>query len=72
MGSASVMWFRRDLRLRDNPALLAACAADEVVPLFVLDPFLWERAGRVRRAYLAASLRCARRVAGRRPGGPPR
>ena len=52
------MWFRRDLRLHDNPALLAACAADEVVPLFVLDPYLWDRAGAVRRAYLAASLRC--------------
>ena len=50
------MWFRRDLRLHDNPALLAACAADEVVPLFVLDPVLWDRAGKVRRAYLAASL----------------
>jgi deoxyribodipyrimidine photo-lyase len=54
---AAVMWFRRDLRLHDNPALRAACAADEVVPLFVLDPHLWERAGMVRRAYLAASLR---------------
>ena len=51
------MWFRRDLRLHDNPALLAACAADEVVPLFVLDPHLWERSGKVRQAYLAASLR---------------
>ena len=38
MATVSVMWFRRDLRLHDNPALLAACAADEVVPLFVLDP----------------------------------
>jgi deoxyribodipyrimidine photo-lyase len=51
------MWFRRDLRLRDNPALLAACAAEGVVPLFVVDPVLWSRSGEVRRAYLAASLR---------------
>ena len=50
------MWFRRDLRLTDNPALLAACAADEVVPLFVVDPLLWSRSGQVRRAYLSASL----------------
>jgi deoxyribodipyrimidine photo-lyase len=35
------MWFRRDLRLGDHPALLAAAAAtDEVLPLFVLDPSL--------------------------------
>jgi deoxyribodipyrimidine photo-lyase len=51
------MWFRRDLRLRDNPALLAACGAEQVVPLFVVDPLLWSRAGQVRRAYLAMSLR---------------
>jgi deoxyribodipyrimidine photo-lyase len=51
------MWFRRDLRLRDNPALLAACEAGRTVPLFVLDPVLWERAGPARRAYLAGSLR---------------
>src|SRR4051794_13753137 len=57
MPGTSVMWFRRDLRLGDNPALLAACAAGEVVPLFVLDPLLWGRSGPARRAYLAASLR---------------
>src|SRR4051812_35701383 len=50
------MWFRRDLRLTDNPALLAACTADEVLPLFVVDPLLWDRSGPMRRAYLAASL----------------
>ncbi|MDT9594128.1 deoxyribodipyrimidine photo-lyase [Nocardioides zeae] len=53
----SVMWFRRDLRLADNPALLAAAEAEAVLPLFVLDPALWGPAGPSRRAYLAASLR---------------
>ncbi len=53
----SVMWFRRDLRLGDNPALLEACADGDVLPLFVLDPALWGPAGPVRRAYLGASLR---------------
>ncbi len=56
MTSTSVMWFRRDLRLGDNPALLAACEAGEVVPLFVLDPLLWQRSGPARRTYLRASL----------------
>jgi deoxyribodipyrimidine photo-lyase len=51
------MWFRRDLRLRDNPALLEACADGEVLALFVLDPALWDPAGPSRRAYLSASLR---------------
>lgn len=56
------MWFRRDLRLRDNPALLAAVEAasadgdGRVVPLFVVDPALWNPAGPVRQGYLAASL----------------
>ncbi len=53
------MWFRRDLRLADNPALLDAVAAgdDGVVPLFVLDDALWGPSGDVRRAYLTSSLR---------------
>ncbi|HEX6247576.1 MAG TPA: deoxyribodipyrimidine photo-lyase [Nocardioidaceae bacterium] len=55
--SASVMWFRRDLRLEDNPALLEACGASEgVLPLFVVDPRLWGPAGEPRRAYLTRSL----------------
>jgi deoxyribodipyrimidine photo-lyase len=53
----AVMWFRRDLRTRDNPALLEAAAEGEVLPLFVLDPRLWGPAGPSRRAHLGASLR---------------
>ena len=53
----SVMWFRRDLRLADNPALRAAADDGDVLPLFVLDPALWGPAGPSRRAYLGASLR---------------
>lgn len=30
----SVLWFRRDLRLRDNPALLAAAGDGPVLPVF--------------------------------------
>lgn len=54
----SLLWFRRDLRLADNPALLSAAADGPVLPLFVVDPALWRPAGPVRRGYLAASLRC--------------
>ena len=37
----AVLWFRRDLRLHDHPALADALAqADRVAPLFVLDPAL--------------------------------
>ena len=34
----SIMWFRRDLRIGDNPALLAAIeSSEQVIPLFILD-----------------------------------
>ena len=58
----AIVWFRRDLRLSDHPAVLAAVAAaradgdPRVVPLFVVDPVLWNAAGDIRRASLAASL----------------
>ena len=51
------MWFRRDLRILDHPALMAAIAEGPVVPVFVIDPHLWEPAGDVRLSYLCASLR---------------
>ena len=57
MPTNTLMWFRRDLRLADNPALLEACASDGVLPLFVLDPALWGPAGVSRRWYLTRSLR---------------
>lgn len=58
MSTRSIFWFRRDLRLRDNPALLAAIAeSDEVIPLFIVDSQVASRAGEFRRAYLAESLR---------------
>ena len=53
----SIMWFRRDLRLRDNPALRAAAARGAVLGLFVIDPGLWDNAGPARRAWLSANLR---------------
>ncbi len=41
MADTAVVWFRRDLRVRDLPALAAACREHErVVPLFVFDPRL--------------------------------
>lgn len=55
------MWFRRDLRSADNPALLAALAEGPALPLFVLDPALWGPSGPSRQAYLVASLRSLRR-----------
>lgn len=53
----ALVWLRRDLRLRDHPAIAEAARGDDVVLLFVLDPRLWDRAGGARRAWLAATLR---------------
>lgn len=53
---SSVMWFRRDLRVRDNPALLAAVSDGPVTALFVIDPAIWSGAGPARRAWLAANV----------------
>jgi deoxyribodipyrimidine photo-lyase len=52
-----VVWFRRDLRLADNPALVEAIQAhNQVVPLFVWDPVLASRAGGPRLAFLHGCL----------------
>ena len=57
MPTRSLFWFRRDLRLHDNPALLdALAAADETLLLFIMDDEIADRAGAYRRAYLADSL----------------
>lgn len=58
-----VLWFRRDLRLQDNPALAAAAtgaAADgdgTVVPLVVVDTRQWHYFSNPLRNYLVASWR---------------
>src|SRR4051794_31416569 len=69
MATTTVMWFRRDLRLGDNPALLEACDSDGVLPLFVLDPALWGPAGISRRVYLGRSLRALDASLRRHQGG---
>jgi deoxyribodipyrimidine photo-lyase len=59
MPSRAVVWFRRDLRVADHPALLAALdAADQVVPLFVVDRALLggPTSGPNRRAFLHGAL----------------
>jgi len=55
--TGAVLWFRRDLRLRDHPAVQAASEAGPVTALFVLDPALLRSAGAPRVAFLLRSLR---------------
>ena len=55
----AILWFRQDLRLRDNPALNAAIATGRpVLPLYILDdetPGRW-RIGGAGRWWLHHSL----------------
>ena len=56
----ALLWFRRDLRLRDHPALASASDAacsDEVLACFVLDPRLEASSGQRRLQFLGDSLR---------------
>ncbi|CAG5070165.1 Cryptochrome DASH [Dyadobacter sp. CECT 9623] len=44
MADRIVYWFRNDLRLLDNEALLSACnSSDEIIPVFVFDPRQYEK-----------------------------
>ena len=58
MSDTALVWFRRDLRVRDQPTFLAARdAAKTALALFVLDPALLDPSGAARRTYLYRSLR---------------
>jgi len=39
----NVMWFRNDLRVRDNPALWHAAQSGAVIGLFVITPVQWQQ-----------------------------
>jgi deoxyribodipyrimidine photo-lyase len=68
--TAGVVWFRRDLRLEDNPAWAAATAAhDEVVAVFVVEATLMNAAGAIRRDQLLAHLHALHEILRDRGGG---
>ena len=55
----SIVWFRQDLRIADNPALLRAAEAGPVIPLYILDdetPGPW-KTGAAARWWLHHSLK---------------
>jgi deoxyribodipyrimidine photo-lyase len=54
----SIIWFRRDLRINDHPALLAAIeSSDQIIPLFILDKKQIDEAGSKLLSYMGQSLR---------------
>ncbi|MBO9397014.1 deoxyribodipyrimidine photo-lyase [Shimia sp. R9_2] len=54
--ATTLFWFRRDLRLCDNPGLAAAAARGDVVPVFVYDDVV-KRLGAASKLRLESSLR---------------
>jgi deoxyribodipyrimidine photo-lyase len=58
MTAPVLLWLRRDLRVTDQAALLAACAAGPVIPVYVLDDETpaHRRMGRASRWWLHQSL----------------
>ena len=61
-----IAWFRRDLRLDDNPAWAAATAEHgRVLALYVIDPALLDRAGSRRAARLLGDVAALDRAPGR-------
>ncbi|WP_181782851.1 cryptochrome/photolyase family protein [Pseudonocardia pini] len=57
MADRSVVWFRRDLRVADQPTFLAAAESDAALALFVLDPALTGPSGGARLNFLYGCLR---------------
>lgn len=39
----TVVWFKRDLRVTDHPALAFAAAQGPIVPLYIVEPEYWEQ-----------------------------
>ncbi|MDH3499175.1 MAG: DNA photolyase family protein [Acidimicrobiia bacterium] len=67
--SDGIVWFRRDLRVHDNPAWAAATMEhDRVTPLFIIDPVIWPRVTPQRRALLSGHLRALDEVIRARGG----
>ena len=42
-GALQVVWFKRDLRVVDHAPLLEAAQRGPVLPLYVVEPELWQQ-----------------------------
>lgn len=52
----NIHWFRKDLRLEDNPAINASASSGALVPLYILDPKHLSQMGEASKVWLHASL----------------
>lgn len=54
--TTAIIWFRNDLRLSDNAALIKACQHENVVPLYIFDENAARRLGAAKRLWLHHAL----------------
>ncbi|MBE0471635.1 MAG: deoxyribodipyrimidine photo-lyase [Methyloprofundus sp.] len=47
-----IVWFKRDLRIEDHQALIQAVQSAPVMPLYILEPELWQQPDMSRRHYM--------------------
>jgi len=47
-----IVWFKRDLRIQDNEALTRALANGDVLPLYIIEPALWQEPVMSHRHYM--------------------
>jgi deoxyribodipyrimidine photo-lyase len=67
MTAPMILWFKRDLRIADHPALARAAAMGPVLPVYVAEPPVWQADDASRRqwAFVAESLAELRGALGR-------
>ena len=52
MAALQIVWFKRDLRIVDHRPLLAAAECGPVLPLYVVEPELWQQPDASERQWL--------------------
>lgn len=48
----NIVWFKRDLRIEDNTALVNALECKQVLPLYIIEPELWKQPDTSYRQYI--------------------
>ena len=39
----NIVWFKRDLRISDNESFTNACKSRKIMPLYIIEPELWQQ-----------------------------
>lgn len=50
-----IVWFKRDLRIQDHSALTLAAEQGAVLPLYIVEPELWQQPDASQRRWIGAA-----------------